>query len=319
MKSNTRLLGLALAGVVALLLPLNADAICGSSIQFQGHPVSIVTGTDAGPSLRANFWTLGGGNPTVGAGNDNGAFTAQQDWLLNLGDGTFAINGDWAGNSYDGCPDAAQPNTDLQRMVVSLSDVNAAGNMTYAVACVHRDVTAVFQFQFDAVGEGIALVPALKAGIANSVRSGTEATITIATPDFSAGHYTDGSTGCELLSVIPQYDVWKQTTARGAPPATGTGSNDATGPTWQLVATCNTSGSPACTVTTTCGATPPGCDNYLALVPHYNSNFTTGDAASGAPARVSAISGNVQAGATIAVTPKPKKIKNEAGGQKQQD
>jgi len=312
MKSNTRFVGLALAGVVALLLPLKADAVCGTGISFQGYPLSTITGTTNGPSLRANFWTLGGGNPTIGVGADNGAITAQADWIVPAPtEGEWVINGNWDAANYDGCPDVAQPNTDLQRMVVSLSDVDAQGNMTYAVACVHRDVQAGSQFGFDLVGEHIALVPAAKGGIANSVRAGTEATITVAPPDFSAGHYTDGSTGCELASVIPQYDVYRQTTGRGVAPS----ADNNVGPVWVLVGTGTTGQS--FTFTTTCGTT--NCDNYLAVVPHYNSNFTTADAATASPARVSARSGNVQAGPTLAVTPKPKKIKNEAGGQQRQD
>lgn len=306
MKSNTRFFGFALAGVVALLLPLKADAICPSGVSFQGYPLSIVTGTDNGPSLRANFWTLGFGNPTLGSGADNGVFTAQADWIIASPAG-LAINGDWSANNYDGCPDISQPNTDLQRMVVSFSDVNPSGNMTYAVACVGRNTQAASQFGFDGVGEGIVLVQAPKAGITNSVRNATtgEATITVGVPDFSAGHYTDGSTGCEQASVIPQFDVYKQTTGRDIPPTT---SNDAGG-AWTLVATCSTSGSPACTVVTTCGGT--NCDNYLAVVPKYNSNFTTADAATGSPARISVKSANVQAGSSIATTPKPKKIVNK--------
>jgi len=311
MKSNTRFFGLALGGVIALLLPLKADAICPSGISFQGYPLSTITGTTNGPSLRANFWTLGGGNPTLGAGNDNGAITAQADWIIDSPAG-WAINGSWDASNYDGCPDVAQPNTDLQRMVVSLSDVDALGNMTYAVACVDRDTQAASQFGFDGVGEHIALVVAPKANITNTVRAGTEATITVASPDFNPGHYTDGSVGCELASVIPQYEVFKQTTGRGIAPST---SNDATAPTWVSVGIGNT-GAPL-TFTTTCGTT--NCDNYLAVVPRYNSGFTTADAATGSAARVSQKSGNVQAGPTLAVTPKPKKIKNEAGGQQRQD
>jgi len=315
MKSNTRFFGFALAGVVALLLPLNADAVCGSSISFQGYPASTITGTTNGPSLRANFWTLGGGNPSIGVGADNGTFTAQADWIIDSPAG-WAINGDWAANNYDGCPDVAQPNTDLQRMVVSLSDVDGTGNMTYAVACVDRDTQAASQFGFDGVGEHIALVAAPKANITNTVRTGTEASITVASPDFNPGHYTDGSVGCELASVIPQYEVFKQTVTCAVRPCPApSNANDATAPTWVSAGVGNL-GSPL-TFTTTCGTT--NCDNYLAVVPRYNSGFTTADAATGSAARVSQKSGNVQAGPTLAVTPKPKKIKNEAGGQQRQD
>jgi len=135
--------------------------------------------------------------------------------------------------------------------------------------------------------------------------------ITVGTPNFALGFYSDGSVGCDAATVIPQFDVYKQQTGRGVP---ANPTNDV-GTAWVLATTCNTSGSPACVVTTTCGTT--NCDNYLAVVPHYNSNFSTGEAATGTPARVSAKSANVQAGPTLAVTPKSKIIRNDKVGGKQ--
>jgi hypothetical protein len=280
----------------------------------------MVTGTAGGPALRANFWALGSGAPAIGAGNDNGNVTALTTvtgtvpWLVPYPSGqtaTWAVLSTWSANStYDGCPDAAQPDTALQRMVMSFSDLDAQGNMTYAVACAGRDATAGTQFDFTRTGNApIALVPAQKANITNTVRAGNEATITIGVPNFAPGFYVSSkgpTSGCDPATVIPQFDVYKQQTTRNTPPAL---TNDAAvGGPWALVATCNTSGSPACTVTTTCGTT--NCDNYLAVVPHYNSNFTTAEAATGGPPRVSARSTNVQAGPTLAVTPRPKAIPN---------
>jgi hypothetical protein len=190
-------------------------------------------------------------------------------------------------------------------MVMSFSDVDGAGRMTYAVACVHRDTQAGVQFDFTRPGDApIALVPGPKPPITNAVRVGTDATITIGVPNFSAGFYSDGSAGCDVATLIPQFDVYKQETARGAPPAP---TNDAGG-VWVLVATCSSSGSPVCTVTTTCGLS--NCDNYFAVAPHYNSNFTTGEAATSAPARVGRRTPIVQAGPILAVPPKPRAIPN---------
>jgi hypothetical protein len=309
MTKSKRLIGIALVGVAALLLPLTAEAACPTSLIFGGY-YSQLTGTGAG--LRANFWMMGAGNPALGAGNDNGAINKTGVWVQNLSANPVAFYGDWNTQAYDGCADAVQPISD-QRMAASFSDVNAAGDMTFAVLCAHRDPPSAVQFNFDRPGNGpITLAPAQKAIIANTVRTGTEAAITIQTPNFSAGFYTDGSVGCEQAAVIPQFDVFKQQTARGVPPAP---TNDATvGGPWVLVGTCNTSGSPACVVTTTCGAV--NCDNFLAVVPHFNSNFSTGEASSTLPPRVSAKSGNVQAGPTLAVTPKPKKINNGQLGPK---
>jgi len=304
MKRTTQILGIALVGVAALLLPLNASANCGSDISF-GSYYSAVTGTVNGPALRSNFWTMGLGNPTIGAGVDNGPVNESDNWLVSYNGALVVLSG-WAQKSYDGCPDAAgQPLPPAQRMVMSFSDIDGTGNMTYAVTCTSRDTQAGTQFDFTRPGQApLALVPAQKANITNTARVGNEATITVGVPNFSAGFYSNGSVGCELATVIPQFDVYKQQTARNVSPAA---TNDAGG-VWVLAQTCSTSGAPACVVTTTCGTT--NCDNYLAVVPHYNSNFTTGDAASAAPARVSASSTRVAAGPILAVTPKPKAIPN---------
>jgi hypothetical protein len=311
MKRTTQLLGIALVGVATLPLALNASANCGSDISF-GSYYSAVTGTANGPALRSNFWTLGLGNPTLGAGVDNGPVSESDNWLVPY-NGALAVLSGWAQKSYDGCPDAAgQPLPPDQRMVMSFSDIDVSGNMTYAVACAHRDTQAGAQFDFTRPpgGQGsppIALVRAQKASITNTIRGGNEATITVGVPNFSAGFYSDGSSGCDLATVIPQFDVYKQQTARNAAPAA---TLDATvGGPWTLVGTCNSTGSPTCVVfTTTCGTT--NCDNYLAVVPHYNSNFTTAEAATGTAPRVSPSSTRVQAGPILAVTPKPKAIPN---------
>lgn len=309
MTKRSRLIGIALVGVAALLIPLKADAACGSSVIF-GAYYSQLTGTTA--ALRANFWTMGQGNPAIGAGADNGGINKTGVWVQNLSANPVAFYGDWNTAAYDGCCDAAG-GTAVQRMAASFSDVNAAGNMTYAVLCAQRLPAAAVQFNFDRPGNGpITLVEAQQAAVTNTVRAGNEATITVGTPNFSAGFYTDGSVGCEQAAVIPQFDVYKQQTNRGVPPAS---TNDAAaGGPWTLVATCSTSGTPPCVVTTACGTT--NCDNFLAVTPHFNSNFTTGEASNNLPPRVSVKSKNVQAGPTLAVTPKPKKINNGQIGPK---
>jgi hypothetical protein len=314
MTKNLRFLGIGLAGVAVLLLPLKADAACGS-IQFGSYYTQIAgTAQDAtSPTLRSNFWMLGAGSPAIGAGNDNGnvsdtfAGTAQP-WIQQYGGHTVVL-GDWGTQLYDGCAEAVTPVT-AQRMVFSFSDVDGSGNMIWAAACVHREPSLAPQFDLGAIpGQTITLVPALKAAITNTVRAGTEATITVGAPNFAAGVFSDGSATCDAASVIPQYDVYRQQTARNVAPST---SNDATAPTWVLVCTAN-SGQP-CTFTTTGSAT--NSDNYLAVTPHFNSNFTTGEAATLQAARLSARSTNVQTGPTLAVTPKAKPIPNQPVGPK---
>jgi hypothetical protein len=322
MKKISSFLGLALVGSAALLLPMNAQATCGSGISFGGYYVASLQNTDNGPSLRGNFWSFnaaapatGGGNPAAGPGNDNGLLQETQSWIRDFAGYGLGINGDWAGLAFDGCPDAATPNTADQRMTVSLSDVDGTGKPTFAIACVQRTPGAAYDFNFDNVGGHIALVAAPKATTTNWVRSGTnEATITVASPNFGAGFYTDGSTGCTPATVIPQYDVYKQQIPRNQPPDPNTD----TGPAWTLAATGNTGSTVQ--FTTTCGTSD--CDLYLAIVPRFLGGFTTAEAATGAsaPARVSDTSVKLQAGPTLAETPGRgnKKIKNIGGTKTQQ-
>lgn len=316
MSKNLRLFGIALAGVGALLLPLNADATCGAAASFGSYYVHI-EGTTGGPTLRANFWTMGAGNPVIGQGADTGAIThttvsptTPAPWIQQYGGGTVVL-GDWSSLPYDGCCDAIQPNT-AQRMGFSFSDVDASGNMIWAAACVARVPGFAPDFDLGHIpGGSIPLVPAVKAQVTNTVRAGTEATITVASPDFGAGFKSDGSVGCELAAVIPSYSVFRQQTARNVAPST---SNDAVAPTW--VSVCTASLGQPCTFTTSGSAT--NSDNYLAVTPNFNSGFNTGEAAMGAaaPARLSVKSTNVQTGPTLAVTPKVKKINNGQIGPK---
>lgn len=310
MKKNIRFLGLVVAGVVALLLPLKADAACDNSISFGSYywGVSNTSGTS---SLRSNFWTLNAGDPSTGAGSDNSTApetgnAVNVPWLAPYGTIPLQVRGNWADNvNYGNCPPG---DTDAQRMVFSFSDVNA-GNMVYAVACVRRDTTAAIQFSLDPLGHDIQLVLAPKAAITNTVRNGgtagaNDSVVTVGVPDFTPGFNTDGSSGCDLATVIPQFDVYQQQTDRGVAPQS---TRDAG--TWVLRTTCNTNGVPACTFNTTCGGT--NCDLVVATSPHYNSNFTTGEAATpGDVARVGANSAMLQAGPVLAQTPKFKNIKN---------
>lgn len=315
MKNHIRFFGAALAGVVALLLPLNADANCPTSISFGGYQAA-VTGTTNSPSLRSNFWVYNSaspstltGNPGIGAGNDNGNVVETGHWLVPYDVNPNVILGDWsdANSTFDGCPDVATSNTNNQRMVVSFSDVDGSGNMTYAVACVHRDVTAAVQFSFEAPIAPLPLVAAPKAAITNTVRVGNEAQITVGAPSFAAGFKTDGS--CNINDAIPQYDVYQQQVGRGVSPNS---TRDA-GSSWVLVGTGN-AGAPF-TFTTACGTT--NCDVFVAVTPHYQSNFGSGEAASSAPARVGQNSTKLQAGPVLAETPKAKTIKNNRVGSNQ--
>jgi hypothetical protein len=322
MKRTTQLLGIALVGVVALLVPSKADAFCGTALSF-GAYYSSLTGATNGPSLRANFWALDAGVPAIGPGVDNGAAVDTGIWIVPYpaaGD-PLKIRGDWNSvTTYDGCPNNL-PNAGTSSMVFSASDVDGTGNMIYAVACVTRNPQAGVQYNLDlppgctaANCAPIAMVQAPRAVISNSVRTAgsNDVTITVASPNFAPGFYSDGSAACTAAAAIPQYDVYRQQTARDVPPSP---SLDA-GP-WVLAATCAI-GTP-CTLPAI--TSPTNTDIVLATSPHFNSNFTTGEAADGAAARVGQKSLKINAGPVIAVTPKPKVVPNprtQAPGQQNQ-
>ena len=139
--------------------------------------------------------------------------------------------------------------------------------------------------------------PAPRATIAGTTHSADQANITVATPSFAAGYYSDGTPNCDMNAVIPQYDVYKVEIPRGAFPPT---SADVTSG-WTLVGTANI-GTPF-TFTTTC---LENCDVYVATMPAYNSGFKTGEPATGAPNRVGPRSIIVQAGPILANPPKPR-------------
>jgi hypothetical protein len=291
---------------------LNADASCSTYVSF-GAYYSQLVGMSTYQSLRANFWVLDQGDPTVGLGVDNGNAIEAYGWITSKSGDDYILGG-WAFSAnYDGCPNDLPNGGTSSSMVVSLSDVNGAGSMTYAVICATRNTHAGVQYSMDfppgCSGNFCApfnMVVAPRATITNVIRdNGTnDVKVTVASPSFAAGFYSDGSPNCTAANAIPLYDVYKQQTARDAPPNP---SIDA-GP-WVLTATCNI-GQP-CTLPAI--TSPTNIDIYLAVSPHYNSNFTTGEAATGAPARVGPKSTRLQAGPILAVTPKRKTIPNPTG------
>ena len=306
MKKSIRILGLALVGVAALVLPLNAHAACDSGVFF-GSYYSIVTGTSNGPSLRSSFWMVGAGNTLIGAGSDNGNVNESGIWLHPYQSLPLIIADAWGNNtSYDGCADLQGA---TGRMAWAMSDVDGTGNMVYAAGCAQRVGTAFVEFDFtqppgcasSACATPLALVPAPKATISGSTRAGTNATITVGSPNFAPGFYSDGTPGCTLANVITQYDVYKQEVGRNAAAPTN---RDVTGG-WVLAGTGNIGASVS--FPTTCVS---DCDVYVSLVPHYDSNFNTGEPATGAPARVGASSTKIQAGPVLANPPKPRTITN---------
>lgn len=300
MKKTIVTLALVVIGVVLVLSPTPASAFCGTSVVFgQGQPncgggycYVVSPGLNNNNSIQATFWSLSAGNPAPALGDDNGTYP-DNAWLVSFGGPNLSFNGDWSASSLiDGCINNAGP---TGKMVVALSDVDAVGNAFFATVCVTRDPSVTVQFdQSKIVPTGdIVLKPLPAANITGSARVGTEAQVTVGSPNFASIYY--GDAGCSLAAVIPQYDVWIKTIARNAPAPTD--HNQDTG-SWTLGATCNI-GSP-CTATSACGTV--NCDGFVAVSPRYNSSFQTGEAIG--KARLAANSVRFQAGPTLADPPK---------------
>jgi len=299
MKKSIRVLGIALVAIAALLLPLNGQAACESGVFF-GSYYSQILGTTNGPSLRSSFWAMGGGNVLTSAGIDNGPVAETGDWMHPYGSMPIALLSAWGANvNYNGCIETLlQPSS----MAYGLSDVDGTGNMVYAVGCATRINTAFTEFDFTnppGCTSGcapITLVPAPKALVTATSRQGTQAQITVGSPNFAPGFYGDGTAGCAMNLVIPQYEVFRKEIARnGAAPA------DHDTSTWVSSGIFNI-GTPAI-VNTTCAS---DCDVYVGVLPVYNSGFKTGEPATGAADRLGPNGTKVQAGPILANPPKPR-------------
>ena len=177
--------------------------------------------------------------------------------------------------------------------------------MIYAVMCSSRDTQRGLEFLYDfpsgcasaKPAAPIAMQPAPRAMIAGTTHSANQANITVASPNFTAGYYSDGTPNCNMNAVIPQYDVYKQELPRG----TAVPNNADVTSGWIFVGTSNIG--TTFTFTTTC---LDNCDVYVATMPAYNSGFKTGEPATGAPNRVGPTSIIVQAGPILANPPKPR-------------
>lgn len=313
MKKTIGTLALLALGLALVLVPAPARAACGVDVSFGqvsggnagcgGYCYVQSPGLRATSSIRGSFWGLGGGNPGLSAGVDNGNWQISDatGWCPDLGfGGGVALNGGWAQNAnIDGCIESLGTGS---KMAVALTDIDATnGNAFFAAACATRDGGAATEFDYTKVGANIVLKQIPGAVITGSTRVGNEASVTIASPNFTSMFYTDNSPGCTLAAVIPKYDVWIKSVARGAAAPTDRG---AVAGGWTLASGtgCNL-GSP-CTVSTACGTT--NCDAYFAVSPRFDSGFQT--------FRVGQNSRLVQAGPVLANPPKVKVIKKQEPG-----
>lgn len=303
MKMRGIIFSLAVLG--AVLVPAQTAAVCIPDIAFgqdanaactTGAPnycyvVSPGVGTTA--SIQGNFWNVNSYNSAFNTGVDNGTFD-DSGWLKKPFT-YYYIASSWGSGTTDGCPAGQTDET----MVISFSDVSA-DNLTgyFAVACVNRGALSPLGFQFDFGGKlssDIFLKAIPTPTITGTTKVGNEVQVTIGTPDFSGGIYTDGSTPCTTNAMVPTYDVLIRTVNRGAGDTAGRKVTDS--PSWTTVATNVSSGSGTSFTTTTCGTN--NRDVYVALKPNFNGPSTEEVAVSGA-AIVGPSSRVVQCGPTIA-------------------
>lgn len=311
MKKNIGTLALLALGVALVLAPAPARAACATGLQFGqatascggGYCYVTSPGIKTNASIQGTYWSAVSGNPAPGAGADNGTWS-DDNWLVDFSsNGKLALNGGWGDDlAIDGC---INNDGSTVAMVIALTDQDASGNVYAAFVCNQRDVFVTAQFdQGKIVPPGdIALKPLAAPSITNTVRTGNEASITVASPNYNSLFYSDNSAACgsgSSTSIISAYDVFLKKAGRNDP-APSDRAQVSGG--WVLAGSCPI-GTP-CTVLTTCGAT--NCDVYVATAPKSATGFRLG--ATPGNAFVGPNSVRVQAGPILADPPKGKIIK----------
>jgi len=196
----------------------NADLIGGCN----GLCKYIFTnGATPSSALTGNFWGMGGGNPAVGLGDDNGADLAQGnadssiDWIKSYA-GQFYLAGNWANAAVDGCVDNATTPSP-KRTVVVYTD-QAAGKGYFLAMCKQADVSA--NYSFFGTPSDHNLVPIPRAPIATSSRvSGVTASLSMSAPDTAGLAAGVANLDATCTGTVRGYKVYTQLrpNAAGAP------------------------------------------------------------------------------------------------------
>jgi hypothetical protein len=233
----------ALAVLVVLVAAVQpANASCGNARQFFADdyiftPGVCVTdgnypcgaGTSVSPAFKGSFWHVGNGNPTIGPGNDNGAYDVSR-WTPTPDPGypVSGFNGSWLPPDLpgpDGCPDVPQPSSPAARcMAVLLEDVDSEGAPVFAL--LTAPANAQFNYNFNQ-GAEINLAPLPKVSILNSVRqgggNGVQLTVGLDPAGLDAGMYINSSGDCAAVggggtSLIAGYRARFKTQLTDTPP-----------------------------------------------------------------------------------------------------
>jgi hypothetical protein len=195
--------------LVTLAAPRFAEAACTvPALDFGqlspncngGYCYVLSPGSHTSETLAGMFWSFGSGNPTVGTGTDNGAWSLG-NWLQPDG-AKFWLGATWSASSaIDGCiAGSTAPGKPAEIMVASFSDQSISTLDPvgfFAVASARRVANAYPEFDFTFVAGGglahdINLVEMPRAQVVSSTMS----TVVIRGPQLSnvtAGLYGDGS------------------------------------------------------------------------------------------------------------------------------
>ena len=184
-----------------------------------GYCYVVSPGLRTSQTLAGTFWSFGSGNPAVGNGTDNGAWSLG-NWLLPEGSNLW-LGGNWSASpTIDGCiTGTTAPGKPAEIMVALISD-ELNSNGFFAVASARRFANAFPEFDFTFVAGGglahdINLVEIPRIRVLSS--SPIPGLYNLAGPtlsDLSPGIYGDGSLAPS--EVAKGYRVYKRTQSTGS-------------------------------------------------------------------------------------------------------
>lgn len=195
--------------VVALIVAASvqpASALCSNArlVGEVSNPYTYILspGVNTPASIKGNYWGLGGGNPTVGVGDDNGAnvsagnANAGIDWIRAAGGNPY-LAGAWSNEGVDGCVDNATTPSP-KRTVLSMSDTSANGAIGYfGVFCKEAD--SALNYDFATFGSQT-LVPMPYPHVTSSSRvSGASVSVNIRNVASSISGGVQGDPSCSGL------------------------------------------------------------------------------------------------------------------------
>lgn len=163
------------------------------------------------------FWSLGTGNPTIGSGDDNGAF-GPDSWIYGNGFAgynygaqlpTFATS--WtASGLIDGCINNAGPaGTTCTCMLIE----DQFAGVGYFALLSDRSSADLNNFDFSHAGGSVELYPIPKARITNTVRENDDSVTLTIDPVVAGGIYENENCDCGIVA----YKVFKQEVGQGDP------------------------------------------------------------------------------------------------------